>query len=87
MGLADVAKSGPVEWGCSVTLSYDSPELPRIRALLDDAGIERVERLERTYSDAELRTFPFLQLSIRRAAWSFEKHATCAQRRRSPGLS
>jgi hypothetical protein len=38
MGLADVAKPGPVEWGYSVTLSYDCPELPGIRALLDDAG-------------------------------------------------
>jgi hypothetical protein len=48
------------------TLDGEDPKLAALRDLLRRKGIEWSERKEHVYTDAELRTFPFLCLSIER---------------------
>ena len=48
------------------TLDGDDPKLAALRALLKREGIEWSEREEHVYTDAELRSFPFLELYVER---------------------
>jgi hypothetical protein len=67
-GLADMAKRGPQPFGVyTLKLAVGSAELEALKSALRAQGLTWSERLERRYTDVELRRFPLLNLVVRRA--------------------
>jgi hypothetical protein len=68
-GCGEEGLAGPEQFLCGLfsrAFMESDPKLDSLRATLCDAGIRWLERREAVYTDAELRGFPFLVLTVDR---------------------